>query len=180
MEQFFECEPKIIKQLARKVKDASARDDLLHEVFVKFAAKFDRLSHQDNLCGYLHRITDNAIVDHFRRENRFFLTDDENAFENLGVQTPPAENVDYKLADCCLKSFINNLSPKYREALILTELEGNSQKETAEKLGLSYSGLKSRVQRAREMLKKSILDCCDYEFDKYGNVVGCCGSGKKI
>lgn len=178
MKQFFECEPQIVRQLARKVRDESARDDLLHEVFIKFAAKFDNLKNQDNLCGYLHRITANTIVDHFRRENRFFLTDDENAFEKVASIHPAAEDGDYKLADCCLKSFINGLSPKYREALILTELEGKSQKETAQKLGLSYSGLKSRVQRAREMLKKSILDCCDYEFDKYGNIVGCCRGEK--
>jgi len=177
MEQFFECEPNIIKQLARKVKDPIARDDLLHEVFIKFAAKFDTLNHRDNLCGYLHRITDNTIVDHYRRENRFIFTDNENVFEKV-VRAPAADN-DYTLADCCLKSFINRLSPKYREALILTELEGKSQKETAEELGLSYSGLKSRVQRARERLKKSILECCDYKFDKYGNIVGC-GNEKKI
>ena len=178
MEQFFECEPKIVKQLARKVKDQSARDDLLHEVFVKFAARFDHLAHQDNLCGYLHRVADNAVADYFRRENRFFLTDDETAFEKIAVASPATEDADYKLVNCCLRSFINGLPPKYGEALILTELEGKSQKETAEELGLSYSGLKSRVQRAREMLKKAILDCCDYEFDKYGNVVGCC-NGKK-
>lgn len=179
MEQFFECQPNIVRQLARKVKDASARDDLLHEIFLKFAVKFDSLTNQDNLCGYLHRITDSTIIDHFRRENRFFLTDEESVFEKA-VVAQAEENGEYKLADCCLKSFIANLSPKYRQALVLTELEGKSQKETAEELGLSYSGLKSRVQRARAMLKKSILDCCDYEFDKYGNVVGCCGSGKKI
>ena len=176
MEEFFECQPKIVKHLARKVKDESARDDLLHEVFIKFAAKFDSLTNQDNLCGYLHGITDTTIIDYFRRERRFILTDDENVFEKVRVDT--AEDGDYKLADCCLKSFINQLSPKYREALILTELKNKSQKETAQKLGLSYLGLKSRVQRAREMLKKSILDCCNYEFDKYGNVVGCCNKKK--
>ena len=174
IEQFFECEPKIIKQLARKVKDEGARDDLLHEVFIKFAVKFDNLKNQDNLCGYLHRITDTTIIDYFRRENRFLLTDDEKTFEKVVIDS--AEDSDFKLADCCLKSFINQLSPKYKEALILTELENKPQKETAKQLGLSYSGLKSRVQRAREMLKKSILDCCDYKFDRYGNIVGCCGS----
>lgn len=172
MEQFFECEPKIIKQLARKVKDASAREDILHEVFIKFALKADALNHQDNLCGYLFRIADNAVIDYFRRERKFILPGDENLFEKA-VPPPPANDY-YRLADCCLKSFIEKLPPKYEAALILTELEGKSQKETAEKLGISYSGFKSRIQRARVMLKKAILECCDYRFDKYGNIVGCC------
>lgn len=176
MEQFFECQPNIVRQLARKVRDESARDDLLQDIFIKFAARFDSIPNQENLCGYLYRITDNAITDHYRRESRFFLTDDENVFEKAAGATAMEDSC--KLANCCLRSFINQLSPKYREALILTELENKSQKEVAASLGLSYSGLKSRVQRGREMLKKTILDCCDYEFDKYGNVVGCC-KGKK-
>ena len=173
MEIFFECEPKIAKQLARKIKDESVRADILQEVFLRFAVKFDSIKNRENLCGYLFRIADNLAVDHFRKERRLVLTDDESAFEKDAAQAT-AEGDNFKLADCCLKSFIEGLPPKYSQALVLIELEGKSQKDTAEELGLSYSGLKSRVQRAREMLKKAILDCCDYEFDKYGNVVGCC------
>ena len=55
------------------------------------------------------------------------------------------------------------------------DFEGMSQKEYADRLGISISGAKSRVQRAREKLKDLILKCCDYQFDKYGNVIKCCG-----
>jgi RNA polymerase sigma-70 factor, ECF subfamily len=171
MEPFFECQPKIVKQLARRVKDQSTREDLLQEIFIKFASRLDTVKHRDNLCAYLYRITDNTIIDYYRRESRLLFTDNEREFDQA-ILTPAIDN-HYKLADCCLKEFINQLSPPYREALTLTELEGQSQKEVAKKLGLSYSGLKSRVQRAREKLKEMILDCCDYEFDKYGNIVGC-------
>lgn len=176
MEIFFECEPKIAKQLARKIKDESTRADILQEVFLKFAARFDSIKNQENLCGYLFRIADNLAVDHFRRERRLVLTDDESAFGKGAAHTPTDDG--FRLADCCLKSFIEGLPPKYSEVLILIELKGKSQKGTAEELGLSYSGLKSRVQRAREMLKKAILNCCDYEFDKYGNIVNCCADKK--
>ena len=89
-----------------------------------------------------------------------------------------AANEPYRLSGRYLRAVIEGLPPKYREALTLVDLGGKSQKEVAEALGVSYSGMKSRVQRAREMLKRAILDCCAYEFDKYGNVVGCC-DGKK-
>jgi RNA polymerase sigma-70 factor (ECF subfamily) len=65
---------------------------------------------------------------------------------------------------------MENLPPGYCEALCLTEIEGMSQKEYAEMKGLSYSGAKSRVQRAREELKQMLLQCCHYQFDKYGTV----------
>lgn len=41
----------------------------------------------------------------------------------------------------------------------------------AERLHLSLSGGKSRVQRAREMLKQGLLECCRIEFDRYGGVI---------
>ena len=177
MDQFFECEPEIVKHISRKVKDKSRRDDLLHEIFIKFAAKFHTIKHQDNLCGYLYRITDNAITDFHRVDSRFYLTDDESTFERAGPDSTITDT--YKLADWRLRLFIDQLPPKYREALVLIDLEGKSQKEVAEEVGISYSGLKSLVQRAREMLKNAILNCCDYEFDKYGNIVGCC-NGEKL
>jgi RNA polymerase sigma-70 factor (ECF subfamily) len=69
---------------------------------------------------------------------------------------------------------IESLEPIYREALILIELEGLSQQQYAEKVGISYTNAKTRVQRAREKLRKIILQCCQYQFDKYGNIVSCC------
>lgn len=66
---------------------------------------------------------------------------------------------------------MDNLPPEYCEALCLTELGKMNQKEYAEKIGISYSGAKSRVQRARKMLKDMLMQCCHYEFDKYGTVI---------
>jgi len=63
------------------------------------------------------------------------------------------------------------ISRDYREALILTEYQGLTQKELGEKLGISFSGAKSRVQRAREKLKTMLLDCCHFEIDRLGRVI---------
>jgi RNA polymerase sigma-70 factor (ECF subfamily) len=43
--------------------------------------------------------------------------------------------------------------------------------EAAAKLNISVSGVKFRVQRAREKLKDAFLDCCHFEFDRYGRVI---------
>jgi RNA polymerase sigma-70 factor (ECF subfamily) len=75
------------------------------------------------------------------------------------------------IADCCVKPFINKLPGEYKEALLLTEFQDISQKELAEKLNISYSGAKSRVQRGRAKLKEIILDCCAYQSDVYGNLM---------
>jgi RNA polymerase sigma-70 factor (ECF subfamily) len=65
----------------------------------------------------------------------------------------------------------NAIADYYREALILTEYKGLNQRELAERLGLSFSGAKSRVQREREKLKTMLLDCCHFEFDRLGKII---------
>ena len=52
-----------------------------------------------------------------------------------------------------------------------TELEGLTQKAAAERVGLSLSGMKSRVQRGRAQLRQRLLECCHIEFDRRGRVV---------
>ncbi len=60
----------------------------------------------------------------------------------------------------------------------MAELEGLTQKKIAADLGISLSGAKSRVQRARGKLKEMILDCCHVEADKYGNILDYQPKGK--
>jgi len=53
----------------------------------------------------------------------------------------------------------------------MVEYEGMTQKEYAEKICISISGAKSRVQRARGMLKDLLMRCCHFEFDSYGTII---------
>jgi len=68
---------------------------------------------------------------------------------------------------------ISTLPEPYREALVLTEFEGLTQKEMAERLGISLSGSKSRVQGGQEQLKQMLLERCDFEFDRLGRIIDC-------
>ena len=71
----------------------------------------------------------------------------------------------------CLVPLLNELPEPYRQVLRLTEFEGATQREAASQLGLSLSGAKSRVQRARKMLREVLLKCCRVELDRRGGVV---------
>lgn len=67
-----------------------------------------------------------------------------------------------------VRAFLACLPGKYRQALIMVEYQGLKQHEIAERLGISLSGAKSRVQRGREMIREALLDCCHFEFDRHG------------
>ena len=54
---------------------------------------------------------------------------------------------------------------------MLTDIEGLTRAEAADRLGLSVSGMKSRVQRGRAKLKQALLRCCAVETDRWGTVL---------
>jgi RNA polymerase sigma-70 factor (ECF subfamily) len=71
----------------------------------------------------------------------------------------------------CVTAIVATLPETYGEALRLTEYQGLSQKALSEQLGISFSGAKSRVQRARAKIKEQLLDCCHFQFDHGGRII---------
>ncbi|HMI63914.1 MAG TPA: sigma-70 family RNA polymerase sigma factor [Puia sp.] len=151
--------------------------DILQEVYIKLVKNVDKIEKANNVLPYVVKIANNTIVDYYRahqgnNSTANSLIGERSADDpNLSGEDPTS-----KLARSFMLELIEALPPLYRQALVRTELEGISQKQLAEELGISYSGAKSRVQRAKEMVRQSILNCCNYKFDKYGNVISCCGS----
>lgn len=146
-----------------KVQDSELAKDIVQDVFLKVFSKNESLRNRDKLVSWIYQITRNEISNHFRR----VIVDNRT----VEVETEINDNsLTSELAEC-IRPIIDCLPPKYREALALSDLENVSQKELAERLNISYSGAKSRVQRAREMLKSTYQQCCDISTDVYGDVV---------
>ena len=147
-----------------RVRDHAAAEDILQDVFVRIHQKLPSLRAGDRLEAWVWRITRNAIADFFRR-----LRPTEPLPEGIAL----ASEITDDLPDLrpCVRQFVNELPSPYREALLLTEWQGLTQDEMGKRLGLSPSGAKSRVQRARGQLKNLLLDCCRLELDRRGNII---------
>lgn len=109
--------------------------------------------------------------------------DDLDTVRDIPVDMPDGE-AEQPLASSRLE-MIGELPPRYRDAILMTEIEGLTQAEMAHRLDVSLSGGKSRVQRDREKLKEMLLDCCHIEFDRHGIFVGyrmraCCEAVQTI
>lgn len=155
----------LLRFLQRRVDDPALADDLLQEVFSRIVEKLPTLEDANNLRAWVYRIARNVLVDHFRRRAPASEADD------IDESSPPEEaNHNVEVAGW-LSEMVEHLPETYREAVRLSELEGASQKEVADRLGLSHSGAKSRVQRGRSLLREALLDCCHLEFDTRGNVI---------
>lgn len=146
--------------------DEALTDDLLQEVFIKIHEKIDTLRDDSKLQSWIYQITRNTIVDHFRAIQKDAKIDFEYTIDEEVITD---DFMSETLQD--MVKMMDSLPAEYCESLCLTELGGMSQKAYAEKKGLSYSGAKSRVQRAKIMLKDMLMNCCHYQFDKYGTVI---------
>ena len=67
--------------------------------------------------------------------------------------------------------FIDALPSETASLLKAIDIEGRSQKEYAAELGISYSTLKSRVQRGRLKLRELFEQCCHMDLDRQGRVI---------
>ncbi|MFN7140432.1 MAG: RNA polymerase sigma factor SigZ [Limisphaerales bacterium] len=151
-----------------RVSDHAAAEDILQDVFLKALRKQDQLESAKKLEGWLFLIARNAVIDYYRKTKPSVELPEDLAAEN---SEPEPENAEELRA--AFRRMVFSLPEPYREALVLTEFEGLTQKELAERLGISLSGAKSRVQRGREKLKEALLECCRFEFDRRGQVIEC-------
>ncbi len=150
-----------------RIKSAADAEDLLQEVFVKIHGNLVQLKDEKRLIPWLYTVTRNVIHDFYRKKSRY--TGKELTFDLPAPSShSAAENVSM---ETCLEPFIDQLPEKYKKALIFCDIEGKSQIQLSEELGISYSGAKSRLQRARLLLKKQFNECCAVVSDKYGNIV---------
>jgi RNA polymerase sigma-70 factor (ECF subfamily) len=149
----------------KRVKDKAAADDIVQDVFLKVYNNLGQLKNSEKLTGWIYQITRNTITDHFRKKNKTFdFIDDDSSSDSTNLNACVAN---------CLRNLIPTLPGKYREALELSEFGNLSQIQLAKRLGISYSGAKSRVQRARLILRQKIEKVLHVKIDVYGNVMAC-------
>jgi len=159
--------------IAKRVANEAEVDDIVQDVWLKMQRGLDGLKDQSRLISWIYQIARHAIIDHYRaprrrREMAVGLAADIEAHQSLSARTTASEDsgqLRRELAGC-LRPMIERLSGEYRQAVILVDLEGLAQQKAAAQLGLSLSGMKSRVQRGRRQLKGMLEACCTIELDR--------------
>jgi len=154
--------------IRKRIQHEQDIEDILQEVFSKIYNNMDSLKDSTKIHAWVYQITRNSIIDYYRKENRPM---ELSELINYLINEPEDDLSINEEIVSCLKVMINHLPEKYKQAIIYTEFQNLTQKELSEKMGLSLSGAKSRVQRARSMLKETLLGCCQLEFDRLGNII---------
>lgn len=153
--------------VARQVP-ATDVEDVLQDVFVRMQRGLGSLRDEERFTSWLFQVARSSVAELVRSKARHPLAE---AADEL-----PAEPIDDDDRDAsrelssCVSLFVARLPSPYREAVTLVELEGLTTREAADMVGISVSGMKSRVQRGRARLREMFDECCVIALDARGKV----------
>jgi RNA polymerase sigma factor (sigma-70 family) len=136
--------------------NAHDAEDLTQETFVRVFRSLADFS-PGTFEGWLHRITTNLFLDMVRRRARIRFDALPEDTERLPGTSPSPEQVyaDTHL-DPQIQSALDALSPEFRVAVVLCDIEGLTYEEIAATLGIKLGTVRSRIHRGRVQLRQAL------------------------
>jgi RNA polymerase sigma-70 factor, ECF subfamily len=159
----------LLQYIRSKVRSNEDAEDILQNVFMKISTSLDKLNDDQKLRSWVFAITRNAVIDYYRTSSRTMhdrLNDDVADFLQDEETTDSTKGLDQ-----CMHTMIDSLPEHYRDVIVDVEMNGMKQKDLSVKYGLAYPSMRSRVQRARTLLKQRFYDCCHIAADSRGNIM---------
>ena len=167
--------------VARRVRQQADVDDVVQRVFLQVHRALPTLREADKLHAWVYQTTRRAIADFYRTpsQNRDVATGTVGDVANEPPVKDSPEDAEAAIRELstCLRPLMSGLTAADQEALQMVEFDGVTQVDAAARLGLSVSGMKSRVQRARSHLRSALHDCCRIAVDRRGGVISYEGKG---
>ncbi|WP_428826594.1 RNA polymerase sigma factor SigZ [Azonexus sp. IMCC34842] len=160
------CQAELLGYLRHRVGHLEDAEEVLQEVFIKAMRQGTQFCGIDNPRAWLFQVTRNALADRLRLA-RAHVSLPEDLAAPSPEAPPPVDDLSQ-----CLPRVLAELSETDRQAITFCDIDGKSQQELAESLGLSLSGAKSRIQRARQHLREKMESACQVRFDESGSI--CC------
>jgi len=143
-------------------------DDVTQDVMLRIHKGLGSLRESHRAESWVYGIARRAIADYFRERGRRLRRETDL---DSGDPAGPLPGPDaHEEVIGWMRPFAESLPDGYREALLMADFEGRTQRDVATRLGLSLSGAKSRVQRARRMLGEQLRACCELHFGTDGRV----------
>lgn len=157
--------------VSTRVRDHNDVDDITQKALLRLYRNVHTLRDAGALEGWAFQIARTTIADHYRRPAQRATPIDPADVEALlpGVEDRPDEDSTTAFAGC-VGSLLARVPESYRRALVLTDVQGMTQQRAAVELGLTTSGMKSRVQRGRRMLRAEVAHCCRIALDSQGGL----------
>lgn len=139
----------------RMLQNAFEAEDLTQDVFIQLYRKIGSFRGDSAFTTWLHRMTVNQVLMHFRKRNvKFEKTTEEGETPDqvvVGTGDPERMPIVDKIA---LENAIEQLPDGYKNVFVLHDVEGFEHEEVARILGCSVGTSKSQLHKARLKLRK--------------------------
>lgn len=168
LEAWAACAGELLGFLRHNAPVGVDAEDLLHDLFLRALRQDRGFCALRNPRAWLFEVARNLVTDQLRRKRETVALP-----ENLVVSGNDADEIDeVDRLSVCLPRVLSELAAEDREVIELCDLGGVTQARFAAMKGLSLSGAKSRIQRARRRLRAQLLEVCQVKLDPMGKV--CC------
>lgn len=149
--------PRIYRLAYRLTGNAHDAEDLTQEVFVRVYRSLPRYT-PGSFEAWLHRITTNLFLDQVRRRRRvrFDAMPDDADDRLAGSEESPAQQHHDRTLDDDVQRALDALSPEFRAAVVLSDIEGLTYEEVAAALGVKLGTVRSRLHRGRAQLRAAL------------------------
>jgi len=135
-------------------------EDVTAEVLMQVGRRLDTFRGESSLTTWLHRVTVNAALALRRRRAARREHETTRPGEGPTPRRPaspdPVQQAMGREPAGLIRAATERLPTQYREVFVLADVEGLSDPEVAQRLGLSLSAVKSRLHRARLMMREAL------------------------
>jgi len=161
----------VLRTYVRRRVTAGLVDDVVSQILLRLVRSQKELAEAVNPVAWVYRVASNIITDHYRKVAAERRLIDAVGHRANDVDQSASEQDKFTSLANCLAPMISTLPVPYDQAIMLVDINGQSQREAAEQIGISHSGMKSRVQRGRQKLKAALLACCEIDVNHRGEIV---------
>jgi len=160
--------------ILRIVEEKEEAKDIAQETFIKAYMNIKTFRKDSSFKTWIYRIAVNTAMDYLRRKVRSkidLVTTHEDGLEVKNFQTPE-EVIEQKLTIEMVRKEISKLPLDYKVALILKDIEGMSYEEISNILKINLGSVKSRIWRARNLLRERMKSLLELSSQERGEING--------
>lgn len=152
----------------RMTRNPADAEDVVQETYAKAFSSFKQFTPGTNLKAWLYRILTNTYINSYRKSQRQPQTSGTPDVEDWqlaraashssgGLPSAELEALG-RMPDPLVSQALDELTPDFREVVLLADVEGFSYKEIAEIMGTPIGTVMSRLNRARASLRSKLRD----------------------
>lgn len=161
-ELFYSYSDQIYFFILKRVKEKDSTNEIFQNSFLKIHSSVHQLKDEHKAKAWMYQIVRNEIINFYNQK----------ATQAKVISAASEIVQDTVISFCCFDRFLTNLPILYKSAIELVYVDGLKQQQAAEILGISLANLKARIRRGKSILKDNFSNCCKFEIDQKGMLVG--------